>query len=55
MDTNALKSQLLAIRATWAKAPMTTKLMAGAYMEPLLDLLQNMINTMENTHGDSQT
>lgn len=54
MDTNELKSQLLALRAEWAKAPMTTRLMAGAYMEPLLNLLQNIIQTMEANHGNSQ-
>lgn len=47
MGTNALKLQLEALRAEWAKAPMTTKLMAGAYMTPMLDLLGAMIVHME--------
>lgn len=54
METNALKLQLMQLRSEWAKAPMTTKLMAGAYMEPLLNLLQSMIQTMEANHGNSQ-
>ena len=47
MGTTELKLQLEALRAEWAKAPMTTKLMAGAYMTPLLDLLGDMVLHME--------
>ena len=54
MDTTTLKSQLAQLRAEWAKAPMTTKLIAGAYMDPLLNLLQSIVNAMEATHGNSQ-
>ena len=47
MGTTELKLQLEALRAEWAKAPMTTRLMAGAYMTPLLDLLGAMVLHLE--------
>lgn len=53
MDTT-LKSQLAHLCAEWDKAPMTTKLIAGAYMDPLLNLLKSIINAMEPTNGNSQ-
>lgn len=37
-----VKTKLVNLRAEWAKAPFMTKQMAGAYMGPMLDLLDAM-------------
>lgn len=47
MGTDSMKNQLAALRAEWAKAPLTARMMAGAYITPLLDLLEAMIHRME--------
>lgn len=42
-----IKNQLAQLRAEWAKAPFTAKAVAGAYITPLLDMLETMINRTE--------
>ena len=53
MGTESLQIQLAALRAEWAKAPLTAKMMAGAYINPLLDLLERLISKVEGgSHGN---
>ena len=54
MGTNSMKHQLAALRAEWAKAPMTARMMAGAYISPLLDLLEAMIHRLEGAERGHQ-
>jgi hypothetical protein len=40
--TKQATKQIDSLKAEWAKAPFMTKQMAGAYIGPLLDLLETM-------------
>lgn len=52
MGTDSMKNQLADLRAAWAKAPMSARLLAGGYISPLFDLIESMIQHMEGaTHG----
>lgn len=52
MGTDSMKNQLADLRAAWAKAPMSARLLAGGYISPLFDLIETMIKHMEgSTHG----
>lgn len=42
-----MKNELEKLRVEWAKAPFTAKAVAGAYITPLLDLLQTIIESNE--------
>lgn len=39
--------QMAELRAEWAKAPFMTRQMAGAYVGPMLDLLETLTRTTE--------
>ena len=42
MKVSQATKQIDSLKAEWAKAPFMTKQMAGAYIGPLLDLLETM-------------
>jgi hypothetical protein len=42
-----MKTQLADLRAAWAKAPMTARMLGGGYIDPLFDLIESMIKHME--------
>jgi hypothetical protein len=42
-----LQNQLETMRAEWAKAPFMTRQMAGAYVGPMLDLIEGLIQRTE--------
>ena len=42
MELEKAKIQLANLRAEWAKAPFTAKAVAGAYIPPLLDMIETM-------------
>ncbi len=46
-----IEAQLAALRAEWAKAPLMTRTMAGAYMGPLLELLETIIRRSEENRA----
>lgn len=47
MGTDSMKNQLADLRAAWAKAPVSARMLAGGYITPLFDLIEAMIQHME--------
>jgi hypothetical protein len=46
-----MKTQLADLRAAWAKAPFSARLLAGEYIGPLFDLIEAMIQHMDGHQG----
>lgn len=52
MGTIPMQNKLAALKAAYSEAPMTVRLMAGAYIEPLIELLEDIVSRLNAQGGN---